>query len=1025
MRQIKIFIVALTCIAASSLLPSAYGQIEARNTVPDTITGCYLNNTAYNRFARQPMHINNLITIIRKIEMKTDGQWDIRRIARTLVHRYTFDGMEFNPASKPEFQYRQKPVERAKTLILKSLIPIPAEEILPDYILDNDEKCALHWMLSHSMNATVRDEELNPYGNNPSYGSPSYPNSGGSNPYGTNNNQQPNNQNTGSNYYRGRRDVSENETSEESSEEDGVGQNEVDTESPNVENVNPKQAASNNLDYQEDISDSSENDPDNYDTDKNISETASATDVQEEPEKSSSNQDSLSNLPQDTDDDVEILLPESRASSGSSSKSARQVSTNKPGRTRRPIETGVVYTDWGSISAGRLIAGIAAGLEPVTMSVGGNTYSPESSYGGTNPWSSGSGVGGNNNNNNGGYGNNYPMKSVNNQPQYPTNTNGQQPQSSSQWRGGRKRRQAQNLQPIESLYAATLAGDVGQAAVLNAIYQISSAIPPRGEFNDTVCPREYILQQHPDPTKEIFMDSASWSYMTEAEIRGGLDGLIIGSNIRRWSPSYTIRLSDVLSQYYSEEGVIITGEQNFRSCDRSSLYSTSIGNANLEEQARSFATLYSNRTNGMSDQNPNPNTFNSIVQEATQRMLGVMSSFSSIDKPCTRRNSAGDQNDNQKYIVPKLTVYGVLDHSATVLEIDQQKRFLGQLAHEILVSPQGSRLGVVDGNSGSILISPNWTDTSSILACAVLGIPSISKTQDYNRVMTNLKTEIERVKNEEQRTNYTNDNGIVILLMVQGKQLEDTQRTDIIRIREEINSQFEDIAVIAASNKYQESDFQDIDFIRLSNAQNFSDDAASFAQDLLKKTHGVLRYVTCNAFIHSQENEHLQYIDLFISPGDIQYYKITPNFFFSARTLMLRFTSDNGRVRVCQSRIDPFPNSSNQGTNGVSCQETKGTWIAPGKTEIDIQYEYQQPCGKHGKYEGCGPIFISITPISTPTTGTGGLDCTVEGCQSSNQVKVTYTHWGMRCNGAMKTALSSTFAILTVLLSLMNWFKSV
>jgi len=561
---------------------------------------------------------------------------------------------------------------------------------------------------------------------------------------------------------------------------------------------------------------------------------------------------------------------------------------------------------------------------------------------------------------------------------------------------------------------------------LNGIYKISSGTPPRGEFNDTVCPREYTLFPHPDPSKEVFMPSAAWSYLTEAEIRGGLDGLIIGSNIRRWSPSFTLRLSDVLSQYYSEEGVVITGEQNFRSCDRSTLYSQSIGTANLEEQARSFAALYSNRTNVVADQTPisGSNGFNQIVQEATQRMLGVLSSFSSIDRPCTRRNSAGDQNDNEKYIVPKLTVYGVLDHSATIQELDQQTRFFGQLVHEIQVSPQGSRLGIVDGSSGSIIISPNWTDTSSILACRVLSLSSQIKNQDYNRVMTNLKTEIERVKNEEQRTNYTNDNGVVILLMVQGKKLDDNQRNEIIRIGNEINDQFDDIAVIATSNKYPESDFNGLDFIKLSTAQNFSEDAASFAQGLLRKTHGSLRYVTCNAFLYSQDDEHLQFTNLFISPGDIQYYKITPNYFFSARTLMLRFTSENGRVRVCQGRTEPFPNSSNQGTRGVSCQETKGTWIAPGKNEIDVQYEYQKPCGG-GKRTGCAPIFISITPITSPTPGQGGLDCTIDGCQSSNQVKVTYTHWGMRCNGAMKTALSTSFAILTVLLSLMNWFKTV
>lgn len=61
------------------------------------------------------------------------------------------------------------------------------------------------------------------------------------------------------------------------------------------------------------------------------------------------------------------------------------------------------------------------------------------------------------------------------------------------------------------------------------------------------------------------------------------------------------------------------------------------------------------------------------------------------------------------------------------------------------------------------------------------------KTQDYSRVMTNMRSELEKVKNDELRYNYTNQNGVVILFLVQGKRIEDNQRNDIIRIANEIN----------------------------------------------------------------------------------------------------------------------------------------------------------------------------------------------------------------------------------------------
>lgn len=70
----------------------------------------------------------------------------------------------------------------------------------------------------------------------------------------------------------------------------------------------------------------------------------------------------------------------------------------------------------------------------------------------------------------------------------------------------------------------TLAGDVGQAAIMNGQYPLSNVPLPRGLWNDTICPREYILEPHPNSNQEIFRKDASWSYLTEAEIRGGMDG---------------------------------------------------------------------------------------------------------------------------------------------------------------------------------------------------------------------------------------------------------------------------------------------------------------------------------------------------------------------------------------------------------------------------------------------------------------------------------------------------------------------
>lgn len=89
---------------------------------------------------------------------------------------------------------------------------------------------------------------------------------------------------------------------------------------------------------------------------------------------------------------------------------------------------------------------------------------------------------------------------------------------------------------------------------------------------------------------------------------------------------------------------------------------------------------------------------------------------------------------------------------------------------------------------------------------------------------------------------------------------------------------------------------------------------------------------------------------------------------------------------------------------------------------------------------GCKPIYFSFTPTQYPVGGQTGLDCSsnrhnflgvtdhvlimpfsfyniVEGCQFPNQVKVTFTHWDMRCNGAYRNLISLPMALATLIIS--------
>lgn len=93
---------------------------------------------------------------------------------------------------------------------------------------------------------------------------------------------------------------------------------------------------------------------------------------------------------------------------------------------------------------------------------------------------------------------------------------------------------------------------------------------------------------------------------------------------------------------------------------------------------------------------------------------------------------------------------------------------------------------------------------------------------------------------------------------------------------------------------------------------------------------------------------------------------------------MIQFTSDNGRVRVCISRKNRYPNGNNEADGNVDCETTSGNYVAVGQNTVDVEFRdgmLHKACGKHGKREDCDPIYISISTVRSETPGSTGLDC--------------------------------------------------
>lgn len=130
---------------------------------------------------------------------------------------------------------------------------------------------------------------------------------------------------------------------------------------------------------------------------------------------------------------------------------------------------------------------------------------------------------------------------------------------------------------VDNRWAATLAGDLAEVTLLQGPLSREISVGAAGAWNSTTVPHWYFLSQR------------ERLEMTDAEIRGGIDGLAIGSNIAEWRRDVSqLRLSQLLDMYYSNHGILST---KFRSCNRRGLFSEYVQPQQLQTQAIAFSTV--------------------------------------------------------------------------------------------------------------------------------------------------------------------------------------------------------------------------------------------------------------------------------------------------------------------------------------------------------------------------------------------------------------------------------------------------
>jgi len=657
--------------------------------------------------------------------------------------------------------------------------------------------------------------------------------------------------------------------------------------------------------------------------------------------------------------------PRRRVSSrgGTGSSGSQQVATgggfvgnvNDQDASKCPLETGVVYSPYGPVAAGTLIAGLAAGLseQDVTVedAVGSDTMT---------------------------------MQGLS---------------------------QDQRSLQINNIWGATLAGDIAQTALHYESSQGSSSQPlvigPGGVWNSTYCPHEYSL-----------VDRASVTALTNAEIYGGIDGYLLGSQLSDWNHHTGFRLSAVLRQYYSPDGV--SYDRRFRACDRlTNFQSDLVDQDTLQTQAVNFAFAYYASDLGkmptMSQDNLNEG-MDALVSAVVQEVNNFAGNSMQDDGPgCQNVPSQGSQPDNPVCdTMADLTV--VVDPSQGDSSLQAQRVFLSEMALAMNIGWNKSYMHIVSGVDGSVIVDKwNYTNKAQ-LACDLQRVPVPSGQLDLVTTLAELNTYYQNQLDQEMSDGASRSNTQILMLLRASSRLDNED--DVTSSLQTLFDTFPDINIFTVTdnrnvfnNVQQNLDKRQFSsdnmFTTESSQQGIRENLVPSVITNMCQTPSRFVYPPCHTDGASYSfNENGHEFTYYVEPGKITYLRLGPEQFLSSQGLTIQFESSYGALQFCQSRSDPMPADGN---DDVTCQVTEST------STNQVEFNLGEPCSDDFKNKYCGAIYYSIQQNPAMAQPTYDNLCSDDDCPFPDSIQFTITHNNMRCNSAAAGAASALLLAAAIL----------
>ncbi|XP_047985605.1 uncharacterized protein LOC125225796 isoform X2 [Leguminivora glycinivorella] len=585
--------------------------------------------------------------------------------------------------------------------------------------------------------------------------------------------------------------------------------------------------------------------------------------------------------------------------------------------SRCPIEVGVIKTDWGTISSGTLIAAVAAALEPQRVAVAdilnADVYKADVAE---------------------------PLVAEAKGEWY----------SDIETLDGQEQR---DVPDISNLYVATLAGDLAEVVVNQGPRVGPSSqrlvIGSNNRWNDTMLPRNYFM--YPQNSSNV-----DWQ-ISDAEILAGIDGLILASYLPTWiSQRNSLRLSQVLDMYYSDEGVSF--EPRVKACNRQSLFKSIVDSSTLATETSRFAHVLYLTQGGVYIPVEKMNRISDAAVSAFTEYLTTI--FSQHHRECKGPSST-----------PQMNLVIATDGAWKQYDVEQ---FVSWVGDALELDLERSTLGLLHGNTGRWIAPPAHNLTAVFT--------SISNfTDDWpNRmnIPNVISTVIQHAQNQSiLEQNSTAAISTVVLIISPSDR---PSANDIERARElmhSLRSSFFDIYFAYASTDlvpFQNinNEYMDYSEIFLQTESTNVMDAVNAIDLYLKENDLPTRIFGAQCPFNDTVFNLVPYEDFVLAPGIKRSYRIHPFYLTEQPLINVQFRNQgHGELLVCSWR---------------GAEASRNCQTIPQRNLHT--FNITTPCAS---IDFCIPVNFEVSATATENF------CANNDCRFPNQVGYYIQHSGLRC----------------------------